>query len=106
MHDGHMKQTAARLVRHAVDSTGTKFTYGIPGVQNIELCDELKASVSILPVLVTHEVGAAFMADAVSRVGDSIGVPAMVPEDESGRFDTRAKNRMAGRALYRRMFGA
>jgi acetolactate synthase-1/2/3 large subunit len=74
-----MKHTAARLVRHALESIGTKFTFGIPGVHNIELYDELKASESILPVLVTHEAGAAFMADAVSRVGDSIGVLAIVP---------------------------
>lgn len=74
-----MKQTAARLVRHALESIGAEFTFGIPGVHNIELYDELKASEKILPVLVTHEVGAAFMADAISRVGDSIGVLAIVP---------------------------
>ncbi|MDH3739772.1 MAG: thiamine pyrophosphate-binding protein [Alphaproteobacteria bacterium] len=74
-----MKYTAARLVRHALENIGIKFTFGIPGVHNIELYDELKTSESILPVLVTHEVGAAFMADAVSRVGDSIGVLAIVP---------------------------
>ena len=74
-----MKHTAARLVRHALESIGTQFTFGIPGVHNIELYDELKASEKILPVLVTHEVGAAFMADAVGRVGDSIGVLAIVP---------------------------
>ncbi|MCP5092645.1 MAG: thiamine pyrophosphate-binding protein, partial [Gammaproteobacteria bacterium] len=74
-----MKRTAARLVRHALESIGAEFTFGIPGVHNIELYDELKASEKILPVLVTHEVGAAFMADAVSRVGDSIGVLAIVP---------------------------
>ncbi|NNC57977.1 MAG: thiamine pyrophosphate-binding protein [Woeseiaceae bacterium] len=74
-----MKQTAARLVRHALENIGAEFTFGIPGVHNIELYDELKASETILPVLVTHEVGAAFMADAVSRVGNSIGVLAIVP---------------------------
>lgn len=74
-----MKRTAARLVRHALESIGAEFTFGIPGVHNIELYDELKTSEKILPVLVTHEAGAAFMADAVSRVGDSIGVLAIVP---------------------------
>jgi len=74
-----MKHTAARLVRHALESIGAEFTFGIPGVHNIELYDELKTSDEILPVLVTHEAGAAFMADAVSRVGDSIGVLAIVP---------------------------
>jgi acetolactate synthase-1/2/3 large subunit len=74
-----MKRTAARLVRHALENIGTQFTFGIPGVHNIELYDELNASESILPVLVTHEAGAAFMADAVSRIGDSVGVLAIVP---------------------------
>ena len=74
-----MKKTAARLVRHALESIGVKYTFGIPGVHNIEFYDELRASESILPVLVTHEVGAAFMADAISRIGDSIGVLAIVP---------------------------
>ncbi len=71
--------TAARLVRHALENVGVRFTFGIPGVHNIELYDELRASESILPVLVTHEAGAAFMADAVSRIGDSVGVLAIVP---------------------------
>ncbi|MGB5258633.1 MAG: thiamine pyrophosphate-binding protein [Woeseiaceae bacterium] len=74
-----MKHTAAKLVRHALENIGAKFTFGIPGVHNIELYDELKTSETIRPVLVTHEAGAAFMADAVSRVGDSIGVLAIVP---------------------------
>lgn len=79
MHNGAMKQTAAKLVRHALESIGVKYTFGIPGVHNIELYDELKTSETIQPVLVTHEAGAAFMADAVSRVGASIGVLAIVP---------------------------
>ncbi len=78
-HNRAVKRTAARLVRHALESIGVEYTFGIPGVHNIELYDELKASESILPVLVTHEVGAAFMADAISRIGDSIGVLAIVP---------------------------
>lgn len=79
MHNSLMKHTAARLVRHALESIGAEFTFGIPGVHNIELYDELKTSETILPVLVTHEAGAAFMADAVGRIGDSIGVLAIVP---------------------------
>lgn len=74
-----MKHTAARLVRHALENIGTKFTFGIPGVHNIELYDELNTSKTITPVLVTHEAGAAFMADAVSRAGESVGVLAIVP---------------------------
>ena len=74
-----MKTTAAALVRHALEQIGVRYTFGIPGVHNIELYDELKSSETILPVLVTHEGGGAFMADAISRATDTIGVLAIVP---------------------------
>ncbi len=74
-----MKVTAAALVRHALEQLGVKYTFGIPGVHNIELYDELLGSEQILPVLVSHEGGGAFMADAISRATDSIGVLAIVP---------------------------
>ncbi len=75
-----MKRTGAWLAVYALEQLGVRWTFGIPGVHNIELYDELHKSKKITPVLVTHEVGAAFMADAVSRVsaGD-IGVLAVVP---------------------------
>ncbi len=74
-----MKTTAAALVRHALEQIGARYTFGIPGVHNIELYDELKSSEQILPVLVTHEGGGAFMADAISRTTGTIGVLAIVP---------------------------
>ena len=74
-----MKVTAAALVRHALEQIGVRYTFGIPGVHNIELYDELKGSEQILPVLVSHEGGGAFMADAISRATDTIGVLAIVP---------------------------
>ena len=82
-----MKKTAAWLVRYALEQIGLRYTFGIPGVHNIELYDELRTSESILPLLVTHEGGAAFMADAVSRLSDpaderanaQIGVLVVVP---------------------------
>lgn len=74
-----MRRTAAWLVRQALEQIGVEYTFGIPGVHNIELYDELRESDRIRPVLVTHEVGAAFMADAVGRVSDRIGVLAVVP---------------------------
>ena len=49
-----MKTTAAALVRHALEEIGVRYTFGIPGVHNIELYDELLGSESILPVLVTQ----------------------------------------------------
>lgn len=74
-----MRQTAARLAVKALEQLGVRFTFGIPGVHNIELYDELNRCESIQPVLVTHEMGAAFMADAISRTTDSVGVLAVVP---------------------------
>jgi acetolactate synthase-1/2/3 large subunit len=75
-----MKKTAAWLAVHALEQLGVRYTFGIPGVHNTELYDELNNAAGITPVLVTHEGGAAFMADAVSRVaGGTIGVLAIVP---------------------------
>ncbi len=74
-----MKKSGAFLVRHALEQLGVRFTFGIPGVHNTEIYDELASSKQIRPLLVTHEVGAAFMADAVSRTGDSIGTLVVVP---------------------------
>jgi len=74
-----MKKTGAALARFAFEQLGVTHTFGIPGVHNTELYDELNASEQIQPVLVAHECGAAFMADAVSRTGNSIGTLAIVP---------------------------
>lgn len=74
-----MKKTGAWLVRYALEQIGVKFTFGIPGVHNTELYDELNNSETIQPILVTHEAGGAFMADAISRTSDSIGCLAIVP---------------------------
>jgi len=74
-----MKKTGAELARFALEQIGVTHTFGIPGVHNTELYDQLNMSEQITPVLVTHEGGAAFMADAVSRVSDSIGTLVVVP---------------------------
>lgn len=74
-----MKKTGAWLVRYALEQIGVRQTFGIPGVHNTELYDELNSSGQIEPVLVSHEVGAAFMADAVSRTSTQIGCLAIVP---------------------------
>jgi len=74
-----MKKTGAWLVRYALEQIGVKYTFGIPGVHNTETYDELNKSPSIQPVLVTHEGGAAFMADALSRTSDQIGTLLIVP---------------------------
>jgi len=74
-----MQRTAASLARQALEQLGVRHTFGIPGVHNTELYDELGASASITPVLVAHECGGAFMADAVSRTGAGIGTLLIVP---------------------------
>lgn len=74
-----MKKTGAWLVRYALEQVGIKHTFGIPGVHNTEIYDELNKSTLIQPVLVTHEGGAAFMADAISRTSDQTGTLLIVP---------------------------
>ena len=74
-----MHRTAASLARHALEQLGIRHTFGIPGVHNTELYDQVVASGSITPVLVAHECGGAFMADAVSRTGAGTGVLLIVP---------------------------
>ncbi|MCK9237531.1 MAG: thiamine pyrophosphate-binding protein [Thiopseudomonas sp.] len=74
-----MKKTGATLARFALEQIGVRMTFGIPGVHNTELYDELGSSEHITPILVTHECGAAFMADAVSRTSASIGTLLIVP---------------------------
>src|SRR5579872_3736028 len=74
-----MKRTGAWLTVYALEQIGARFTFGIPGVHTTELYDALNSSNRITQVLVTHEGGASFMADAVGRLSDSIGVLTVVP---------------------------
>jgi acetolactate synthase-1/2/3 large subunit len=74
-----MKKSGAWLTVHALEQIGVTHTFGIPGVHNTEIYDELNRSERITPVLVTHEQGAAFMAEAVSRTGGGIGCLVIVP---------------------------
>ena len=74
-----MKRTGAQLAVHALEQLGIRHTFGIPGVHNTELYDELGKSESVSPVLVTHEGGGAFMADGVSRTSDDTGTLVIVP---------------------------
>jgi len=74
-----VSRTAASLLREALENVGVRYTFGIPGVHNTEIYDELAKSGTITPVLVTHEGSGAFMADAVSRSGTSLGTLVIVP---------------------------
>ncbi len=71
--------TAARLARLALERVGVRTTFGIPGVHTTELYDELAQSEVITPLLVTSEFSGAFMAEATSRVGGSLGCLVLVP---------------------------
>jgi len=74
-----MKKTGAELAVFAFEQIGVKYTFGIPGTHTTELYDEMNKSEKITPILVTHEGGASFMADAISRTSDGIGVITIVP---------------------------
>lgn len=74
-----MKKTGASLARYALEQLPISYTFGIPGVHNTELYDELNRSEKITPILVTHEGCGAFMGDALSRVSDEIGCLLIVP---------------------------
>ncbi len=74
-----MKKSGAFLATYALEQIGIKYTFGIPGVHNTELYDELNNSKQIQPILVTHEGGASFMADGVSRTSNTIGTLVIVP---------------------------
>jgi len=77
-----VRKNAAQLAVMALERLGVTHTFGIPGVHNTEFYDALNASQKITPILVTHEGGAAFMADGMSRVRpmhEGIGVLAIVP---------------------------
>ncbi len=74
-----MKKTGAELIVYALEQIGVQHTFGIPGVHNTEIYDVLNKSTQIEPVLVTHEGGASFMADGVSRTSEDIGTLMIVP---------------------------
>ena len=74
-----MKKTGAWLLVNALEQLPISHTFGVPGVHNTEIYDELNKSEKITPILVTHEGGGAFMADAISRTSDNIGTLVIVP---------------------------
>ena len=74
-----MKETGAWLTRYALEQLPVTHTFGIPGMQNVEIYDELDQSKKITPILVTHEEGASFAADGLSRSSGNVGVCLVVP---------------------------
>lgn len=74
-----MKKTGAELVRYALEQLGIRHTFGIPGVHNTEIYDQLAGSDIVTPIRVNHEGCGAFMADGVSRTNDFNGALLIVP---------------------------
>ncbi len=74
-----MKKTGAWLTCYALEQIGVSRVFGIPGAHNAQIYQELEDFPGITPYLVTHEVSAAFMADAISRTTDRIGTLLIVP---------------------------
>jgi acetolactate synthase-1/2/3 large subunit len=74
-----MNKSGAWLTQYALEQLGITHTFGIPGAQNAEIYDQLNQSKQITPLLVNHEMNAAFMADAVSRTSaGSVGTMLIV----------------------------
>lgn len=71
-------RSGAELIVDALRASGADRVFGIPGVQNLELFDALREA-ALETVLVTHELCAAFMAEAHSRVTGRPGCCALVP---------------------------
>ncbi|QEL19689.1 thiamine pyrophosphate-binding protein [Limnoglobus roseus] len=73
---GHL--TGAQAVAETLLAEGTGCVFGIPGAQENELWDELKAR-NVHYQLVTHEYSAACMADGYARATGTTGVLCVVP---------------------------
>lgn len=65
--------TAAEVLVRCLEAEGVEYIFGIPGEENLEVCQALGES-SIRFVTVRHEQGAAFMADVYGRLTGKAGV--------------------------------
>ena len=74
----HGKMTGAQAAAAALWCHGVPCVFGVPGAQNNELWDALKAR-GVPYLLVTHEASASVMADAAARATGTVGVFAVVP---------------------------
>ena len=63
----------AEVLVKCLESEGVRYVFGIPGEENLAICEALKKS-PIQFVTVRHEQGAAFMADMVGRLTGKAGV--------------------------------
>ena len=72
------KMTGAQAVAASLACEGVPCLFGVPGAQNNELWDALKAR-GVPYMLVANEASASVMADAAARVTGEVGVFAVVP---------------------------
>ena len=68
---------AQSLVR-ALQARGVRYTFGIPGAQNLEIFDAI-ADGGPRNILAASELGAAFMADGYARACGQTGVCLAIP---------------------------
>jgi acetolactate synthase I/II/III large subunit len=73
-----MKYIGSVLTTYALEQIGVRKTFGIPGPDNYALYHALTKSVHIEPIIVSNELSAACMADAVSRTSNTIGTLVVV----------------------------
>ncbi len=71
--------SGAQAVARALWDEGIRFTFGVPGAQNLELYDCLDHSGEITPVLVTDERSAPFMASGLALACGQLGCILLVP---------------------------
>lgn len=74
----HGKMTGAQAVAAALACESVPCLFGVPGAQNNELWDALKAR-GVPYMLVANEFSASIMADASSRATGAVGAFAVVP---------------------------
>jgi acetolactate synthase I/II/III large subunit len=72
------RMTGAQAAAAALCCEGVRCVFGVPGAQNNELWDALKAR-RVPYLLVTNEMSASIMADASARVTGEVGVFSVVP---------------------------
>lgn len=67
-------QNVSDLIVKCLEEEGVEYVFGIPGEENIKFVNSIYKSDKIKFVLVRHEQGASFMADAYGRISGKPGV--------------------------------
>ncbi|HLM50431.1 MAG TPA: thiamine pyrophosphate-binding protein, partial [Solirubrobacteraceae bacterium] len=65
--------TAAQRIVEALDASGVRVAFGLPGVHNLPLWHALAGS-DVRLVTVRHEQAAGYAADGYARAGGGVGV--------------------------------